>query len=157
MRGPDFSGVVWIGFALGLLWIAITLTSCAGQTYPHAPMFKQIIRMRAGHSGLTHQVCAEKDWMGRCQKFDLLEYDLSSADIRKQLVDLEFICKVAGSRFKIDRDAPRLIRIRWDKPCWLCKREPVVDKAILWSATPYLLNAGTFCYSEKAYPDGLAP
>lgn len=156
-RLPDFSAVAWVGFALAACWLAFTLTGCAGQTYPHAPLFKQIVRMRPGHSGLTHQVCAERDWLGKCKKFDLLEYDLQNAEVRAQLSELEFICKVAGSRYKIDKDQPRLIRIKYERKCWLCKKEPVVEKAIMWNATNILLDSGTFCYSEKAYPDGLQP
>lgn len=152
-RNP-FPLVMW---ALLMLWFAIVLTGCAGQVNPHAPLFKQIVRMRLGHRGLTHQVCSEKNWIGQCQKMDLIEYDLSSAEIRKQFVELQFICKVGGSRYKIDPDQPRFVRFKRVREWFLAPEKLVVDAQIPITATDRLVNGGTFCYSEKAYPDGLAP
>ena len=155
-RFPNFHQLTWIGFAFATLWVAFVLTSCSGtQLNPHAPLFKQIVRMRVGHKGLTHQVCAEKDWVGRCQKFDLLEYDLNSAAIRKGFVDFQFICLIANSRYKIDLDQPRFVRFKRIRKWFLAPEETVIEKELPYSNTQFLINAGTFCYSEKAYPDGL--
>lgn len=138
--------------------LALLLSACAGNPVaPHAPLFKQIVRMRVGHAGLTHQVCAEKNWLGACQKFDLIEYDLSSAAIRKGFVDFQFICMVAGSRYKIDPDQPRFVRFKTVQDWFLAPKRLVVDKEIPSSNSQLLINAGTFCYSEKAYPDGVLP
>lgn len=146
----------WLGFALACLWVAWALTACSStQLNPHAPLYKQIVRMRVGHKGLTHQICAEKDWLGRCQKFDLIEYDLNSAEIRKGFVDLQFICLIAGSRYKIDLDQPRFIRIKRYREWFLGPEKTVVEKQISYSNTQFLINGATFCYSEKAYPDGV--
>lgn len=153
----DNRTVVWFAFAFVCLWLAFLLTGCAGQVYPHAPLYEQIVRFRVGHKGPTHQVCLEKGWKGDCQKFDLIEYDLNSAAIRKGFVDLSFICKIAGSRYKIDLDQPRFVRFKRERKWFLAPEETVIEKEIPYSSTQFLINAATFCYSEKAYPDGVSP
>lgn len=151
----DTREVVFIATAAVILLVAMLLSGCAGQVNPHDVLLKQIIRYREGHQGPTHQVCAEKDWLGKCQKMDLREYDLKSAAVRKQLVDLQFICKIAGSRYKIDPDQPRFIRYTWKRECWLCEKKPVIEKAIPVTDFLFLLSAGTYCYSIKGWPKGL--
>lgn len=156
MRGqaPDPTPIVLA--ALLLAGIALMfLTSCASQQPGHIEFYKQIVRWREGHKGPTHQICAEKDWKGACQKWDLREYDLASAEVRKQFHDFQFICKVGASRYKIDPDQPRLVRYKRHRPCWLCKEEVVLEKAISYNSTAFLLAGGTYCYSEKAWPNGL--
>lgn len=155
-RTPGISSITWLACAIAMLFVAYMLTGCAGGTLnPHAPLFKQIVRMRVGHAGLTHQICAEKNWVGQCQKFDLIEYDLNSAAIRKGFVDFQFICMIANSRYKIDLDQPRFVRFKRIRKWFLAPEETVVEKEIAYKDTQFLINAGTFCYSEKAYPEGI--
>lgn len=133
------------------------LSGCSSQQPGHSDFFKQIVRWREGHKGPTHQICAERDWKGTCVKWDLREYDLASAEIRKQFMAFNFICKVGGLRYKIDPDQPRLVRYKTVRPCWLCKEEVQLEKAISYNSTAFLLAGGTFCYSEKYWPKGIKP
>lgn len=148
--------------SMALIGFAGTVVGCASVkqgwsgTYSHRPLLEQIVRMRPGYKGLTHQICAERDWFGECKRMDLVEYNLQDQKVRANFVALQFRCKIGGYRYKFYDGGPYFARYKRQKKCWLCKTETVIEKTIPMSNTQYLIDAGTYCWSEQAYPDGVS-
>lgn len=124
-------------------------------TREHKPLLEQIVRMRSGHKGITHQTCVELDWWGKCSKSTLLEYDLNDAQVRARFIALGFVCELGGRRYKIDPDAAQFVRYQRKRPCWLCKEETTKVEPVPFKETQKLLDAALVCYSERVYPSGL--
>jgi hypothetical protein len=133
-----------------------TLSGCSG-VQARNPLVQQIIRMRAGHKGLTHQICGERNWMGKCQRMDLVEYDLNDVAVRQKLVSLAFRCRIAGWRYKIDPDAPAFVRYqRVTEGSWLNRKERTLKvNRVDFSETQFLIDSAAVCYSEQFYPNGI--
>jgi hypothetical protein len=147
----------YIGLLTALVVLLQTLSGCSG-VQARNPLVQQIIRMRPGHVGLTHQVCAERNWLGACQRMDVVEYRLDDEATRSKLVALGFRCRIAGWRYKIDPDAPAFVRYqRITEGSWLNKRERTVKvNRVDFAETQFLIDSATVCYSEQFYPDGIS-
>jgi hypothetical protein len=145
-----------------ILMTALVSVSCAsikqgaGGTFEARPLIQQIIRMRAGHKGLTHNTCVEKNWFGECTKMDVIEYDLADPKVRERLIKMGFRCNIAGFRYKIHPDRAAFVRYQrtgggWFQPPEETKLVNVVDQSEL----QILLDGATVCWSEVTYPNGI--
>jgi hypothetical protein len=149
MRAMNYA---FMGLML-VIWFFI-VTGCAGQVYPHGDIMNQILRMRNGYSGLTHRVCAEKNWLGDCKKWDIIEYQIRNKEGRMRFIDLGFVCSVGGRRYKLNPDLPEFVRYQ-TKTCFLCTPQTVIVERLDYTKPQKFIDAGTFCYSERVYPDGI--
>lgn len=137
-------------------WILILLLaacSSPAKEYPLPALAKQILHPLAASEGLFTTHC-KRDEKGDC-KWEMLHYDLSSAEVRHHLRDLKFICKVNGDIYRIAYDRPGLIRESYRQACFLfiCgKREEVVLDYIPMTENQKLLDARTVCFSFAQYP-----
>jgi hypothetical protein len=138
------------------VWILLILTGCATTPNEHREFFKEVLSFRDGYKGLTNKICVDRRWDDKCLNWSISEYSLENPEVRKGLIDMSFVCKVAGRRFKIDPDQPGLARYKEDRPCWLCKKETtIVERISLKDNLPYLIAAATICYSQNFYTDGM--
>ncbi len=137
-----------------LILMALFFVSCTHK-YARNELIRQILRPLEGHTGLTNTLCLEKNWKGDCKKAETVDYDLNDIEIRQKLVDFSFVCRIKGQRFQIDLEAPGFVRYGFEKPCFICKKRPIVLERIPISAYQYLLDAEAECYSESIYPGGI--
>jgi hypothetical protein len=155
-RVPGGEPTYLIGLIILMAAFALAASGCSS-VRPRAPLVQQIIRMRPGHKALTHQICGERNWLGKCQRMDVVEYDLNDAGLRQKLVSLGFRCRIAGWRYKIDPDRPSFIRYqRVKEPGFFGKEKTVKVNRVDFSQTQLLIDSATECYSEQFYRDGLA-
>lgn len=152
---------------LGLLFIALFLSAilasgCASVkngwsgTKEHAPLIEQIVRVRKGYRGLTHQTCVEFDWWGKCSKMTVIEYDMMDAAVRERFVQNAFICQFGGRRYKIDPELPQIVRYQRSRNCWLfCPEVTEKVEPVPFVEVQKLLDGALTCYSERTYPSGI--
>lgn len=138
-----------------LLPACAALKNGAGEVREHRPLLEQIVRMRPGHKGLTHQTCISFNYWGDCTASTLIEYDLADKATRQRFVENLFVCRIGGRRFKIDPDAPQFVRYQRKRPWFLAPEETKIIEAVPAAATQRLLDGRTECWSEKAYPSGI--
>lgn len=124
-------------------------------TFTHRPLIEQILRMRPGHAGLTHQICAEKNWFGDCKRMDLIEYNLNDKAVRDRLIKMNFRCKIAGWRYKIHPNRAAFVRYQRIDGGWFGEDETKLVNVVDQSELQVLLDGATVCWSEVTYPSGL--
>lgn len=142
--------ILHVVIAVTLLAIALScITSCTitPTIYTRQPLFDQRLAPTAGHKGLTNQVC--KAWVDdKCTQMDMVEYDLALPEVRKQLVDLKFVCNVAGVRYGVDLARPELINQKcggfFSRSC-----DPV-DTIDVTKDLQKLINANTVCAAQDS-------
>lgn len=132
-----------------------TLKQGFGGEQSHKPLMEQILVMLPGHAGLVNQICRTRGWWGDCTDWSRPEYSLDDADTRANLIKLSFRCKIAGKHYVVNPDKAEFIRYERFRPCWLCKEKTEVVDAIPFDKTEFLISAGTTCWSDKTYPEGV--
>ncbi len=132
----------------------ILLVSCGGSkvsnldSESHTNLVNQRLSFRTGYTGyLTHRICTE--YIGKvCSRYDIAKYNVMDRNVRAKLNSFRFACRVAGRRFRIDIDEPKLYRVgRCIKDCWYwhwkcCEHE---YNWIPFKDNQYLVDAGTYC------------
>lgn len=131
------------------------LTGCSSTEYKHTDLVNQIVRFRPGYAGLTHRICSKKKWNGDCENWDIIEYSIRGQAGRMRFVELGFICIVGGRRFKIDPDWPQLARYGVKDNGWFQPKTREIVETMDYKDVQKLVDAGTYCYSERTYPDGI--
>lgn len=121
------------------------------------PLLEQILIMVPGHAGLVNQICRKRTWFGECPEENMsrVEYSLDDAEMRGNLIKLDFICLIAGKHYFINPKAAEFIRITWKRECWLCDKDPVISERIPFEKTQFLIDSATTCWSRKTYPNGV--
>lgn len=158
-RQDETEAMITMILCVALMFVFALLSSCANEEFGTNPLSKQIVRFRQGHKGPTHQVCSERNFWGTCLKHDDTEYDLTNIEVRRSFRTLGFICIVGGqpigkSRFKIDDQTPQLVHLDVTNTCWLCNPQKVYTY-FSFEKPQFLIDAGTVCYSENSYPNGV--
>lgn len=136
------------------LFFLVFLNGCASRPpeYSRPALASQILHPRPGYKGLTSSTCKYDD-KGKCV-LDIFDYDLNDKEVRKELRDLGFICRIQGRIYRIAQEIPGLIWEKYDQSCFLmfCGSRKVIDQdVILISEYQRLLNAETVCYSWQKY------
>jgi hypothetical protein len=158
MRRSDADREIVLGFwvIIAAIMIFFIGQGCVSQGSPRSEVSHQIMKPRDGYKGLTNQICLQYKFAGGCEKYDVVEYDLNDAKVRSDLISFGFVCKIAGRRFKIDPDQAGFARYEAKRACWLfCKKKVEIVERVPVSNYKYLIDAGTVCYSERVYTDGL--
>src|SRR5690349_12442922 len=103
-----------------LLLLPIQFLSCSStQIYPQNPLASEILYPRPGHDGkLTNQTCVSLDKKGNCTNWSVKEYDLNDEKVRAELNKLEFVCKIAGHRYKVCDTKPGFCHITFSQKCF---------------------------------------
>lgn len=153
-RSDPFECILWLIIATAIFVIYLGLAGCATTTQNHRDLSTQLIFFRDSNTGLgTNRICAEKDIIGRCKSWSTKSYDLNDAEVRKILIRLGFSCKIGGKRFKIDPDNPGFARYK-EKSCLFCSKTEIVERIPI-TESRYIVDAGTYCYTEAEHPGGL--
>lgn len=135
--------------------IALLSSSCSTYTiYSRGALFEMVLRPYPYHESLlVNQSCTEyKD--NKCIKADVVVFNLKKEEDKKQLVDLKFICNVAGARFGICLDSPGLCQTAriGKRPCIFCPKKTVVVKRLdIETDFQYILNANTVCAAQDSF------
>lgn len=140
------------GFLCGCLYLG-----CQTATHPKNALIDQIIKPRAGYQGkLTNRTCLQYDG-AKCTLEDMSVYDINDELTRQKLNDLNFICVVAGQRYKVCLDRPGFCRkeviahcASWDILRLFCKYE---DKWWYRSIDDYqfLIDSKLRCFNKDKY------
>lgn len=131
----------------------IFITCSTDKIIKRVPLVNQRIAARPGYEGhLTNQYC-EKYKDDKCEKWNVIKYDLRDKVVRKELNDLRFACRIGGKRWRINIDKPEFIRKTnvCLKKCWYwlfacCEYEV---KHIPLANYNFLINGATHC--KKGY------
>jgi len=84
-----------------------------------------------------------------CTNFDTITYDLKDDNVRNKLVDIGFICDIAGKRYRICREKPGYCR--WEIACkhhywyWMFACKEHEETYIPASNHQFLVDAKTEC------------
>ena len=144
--------LIWCLFVLA---ICMAFVGCASTPMPHNDLINQIVRMRPGYAGLTHRICAKKKWTGECTNWDLIEYQIRNQEGRMRFIDLGFICMVGGRRFKLDPNLPQFVRYGDVDHGWFSPKTTEIVETLSYKDVQKMVDAGTYCFSERVYPDGI--
>jgi hypothetical protein len=141
---------LFVLLCLALMWGACTSVP---ETYPRHPLSEQILKPRKGYRGLTNRVCLLTDEQGRCTQPEVLDYSLDDENFRLTAEKLNFVCYVAGKRYRICKDKPGLCRVSYKEKCFIgiCRRGDRVEEYLPASQYQFLLDANTECANEDAY------
>lgn len=134
-----------------LLALLIGCASTEREIIPQQPLLNQRLAPRPGFKGkLTNQFCVELDEKNPkiCKKSSIIEYDMNDPNVRLSLVELEFICNVAGKRYRISIDSPSLISTKYMKK--LFSKKAVNEYINFNDQYDRLLNANTFCAAKNS-------
>ena len=132
--------------------LSLELLSCASSPqYFRSPTEKQILKFRTDSDHLTNRACASYDASQVCAQYEVIEYDLDNPQIRKALRDLDFICKIAGKRYKIDEDSAQFRRDQYYGCGFLKLKKCRKSEYIGLDQIDYLRQAGTRCFNQKVY------
>lgn len=138
-----------------LMAIFFLLSSCStDKIYARGALFETILRPYPSHPAkLTNQRCAKYE-KGKCIELDYQAFDLNVWADRKQLLELEFVCNVAGERFGICHNDNGLCQLGpyGKRPCIFCSRNVIVIKRLdMVKDYQYLLNANTICAAQDSF------
>lgn len=138
--------------ALISLAIATYLSSCThAPKYPRNALVDQILRFRTGFTGLTNRACGQYNEKNECTRYDVLNHDLEDGAVRRYLIELGFVCKVAGKRFKICREDAALCRMRREGLFGSSKK---IEKVYVKTRHQFLIQASAKCFSTARYSFG---
>lgn len=136
------------------LLAALQFPSCvsAPQAYPQGVLARQILVPRPGHDGkLTNQACVAFAKDGTCSQEIVLEYDLTQSSVRQELNNLNFICKMAGHRYKICTDKAGFCHETY-KSCGLFGMDRCpVETFVPISSYQTILDSGIVCFNQSVY------
>lgn len=144
----------WIGVLMLALWVVgvFILSGCSShddRIYSRGPLFEQRLAVRPGHeASLTNQTCKLRE-EGKCVEMDVKVYDMRGSEIREQLVDLKFVCNVAGVRYRIDRNAPDLVHQKCERS-WFKRKCEVVSRLSFVDDFDRLVNSATVCAAQDS-------
>lgn len=138
-----------------ILMAVMLLLSCSTkEIYARGALFESVLRPYPSHpERLTNQRCAKYD-NGKCVELDHQTFDLSVWADRKQLLELKFICNVAGQRFGICHNDNGLCQLGpyGKKPCLFCSRPVVILKRLdMKKDYQYLLNSNAICAAQDSF------
>lgn len=134
-----------------ILFTLLIHLGCATPPVPQHALVDQILSARKGFDGkLTNSHCVD----AACKDLQISAYDLSDSAFRETVNKLDFICNIAGHRWKVCLDKPGFCRLHhecawWDLGQLFCKEK--------WDFIPvepyqYLIDSRTRCFSKKKYP-----
>ncbi len=136
-------------------WWLLVLVSCSSpQVLERGALFDILLRAYPGETGkLTNQRC--KEYKGDdCIAFDRLNFDLTDSVQRKQLINLKFICDVAGERFGICLDGAALCQLAtYEKRVLgiVVKRYTYVRRRIdAVKEHQFFVDANTYCVAQES-------
>lgn len=119
----------------------------------HRVLAEDTLVPRPGHHGLTSTVC-KYDKNHNCVE-DVKEYLLEDPAVRKQLLDLKFVCSMGNGRLYMPAEhSASLIWQRLEPSCvWiLCGPDKVVEQDLVpLSDYQRLIDAHTVCWSAAKY------
>lgn len=121
------------------------------------PLLDEEIRVRP--QGFTNQICLERKFDGTCTKIDVAIFDLSIADTRARLREVELICDVAGKRYRVCGDEPCIYTQHEEVKRFLgipVSRKIVVDdKIYMPQQLQKLLDTQTYCAPQGSASEGM--
>jgi hypothetical protein len=138
-----------------VLMAAMLLLSCStNDIYARGALFESVLRPYPSHPNkLVNQRCAKYD-KGKCVELDHKVFDLSVWEDRKQLLDLKFICNVAGQRFGICHSDDGLCQLGpyGKRPCIFCSRPVIVLKRLdMRKDFQYIINSNAICAAQDSF------
>lgn len=143
---------LFVLLALGLVGCATSIPADS----PRLPLVQDVLVPMLGHVGLVNQHCTHQP-DGSC-KWDLVEYDLNSSDVRDELRSLKMTCMIGDEVYLPDQARPGLSRQTYTAPsCFLffCGAPTLAtDDYIPISDTQRLIDGRTVCYSYPQYGIG---
>lgn len=85
-----------------IISVLLLLVSCkTGMLYERPSLFRQRLVVRKDYPGkLTNQVCIRRKGE-KCEKWDLVVYDLKDPKFRVEANELGFVCQIGGKRWRI--------------------------------------------------------
>lgn len=141
---------------LSLFIIGFLLLACSSNEIFHrGALFETLLRVYPSHPNmLVNQRCAKFD-KGKCIELDHQVFNLKKPEDKKQLVDLKFICNVAGERFGVCHNYAGLCKIGpyGPRPCPIfCSRPVVILKYLdIEKDFKYILNSNTICAAQDSF------
>lgn len=138
-----------------LLAVSLLLLSCSSpKIYSRGALFETVLKVYPSHpEKLTNQRCAKYE-KGKCVELDHQTFDLNVWADRKQLLELKFICNVAGERFGICHTDNGLCQIGpyGKRPCVFCSRQVIVIKRLdMKKDFKQILNSNTICAAQDSF------
>lgn len=135
--------------------LLLLLIACTTSTiYNRGALFEMVLRPYPSTPNvLVNQRCVKYE-RAVCVETDKLIFDLKKLEDRKQLIDLKFICNVAGERFGICHNDAGLCQIGpyGKKPCLFCSRQIVLLKRLdIEKDFQYILNSNTMCAAGDSF------
>lgn len=130
-----------------ILLVLCLLTNCASrEALPPNPLYKQILKVRAGHDGLTNSYC--KKYNGNtCEDLHIEVYSLKDPAIRYLIgVELGFVCSIAGKRYKVCYDKEGFCRFHYEKTGLFSKK--LVETYMPLHPLEYHVRADTKCVTK---------
>lgn len=142
-------------FLFLLAALLFTNVSCSlNKVYSRGALFDTILRPYPSEPGkLVNQRCIKYE-KNNCVETDKLIFDLKNPKDKKQLIDLKFICNVAGQRFGICHEQSGLCQIGpyGKRPCLFCSRQVVILKILdIEKDFQYILNSNTICAAQDSF------
>ena len=137
---------------LFLLSPVLLLNCSTGQVYSRNELVDQILKPRKGFPGmLTNRSCKTVDPKdsGKCSEYQIDTYDLNKPAIRKELVDLQFVCIIGDERFHPCLDQPGFCRFSYKKKWFLGKEEKYLLEYKPLSGYQFLIDSGMKCMSRS--------
>lgn len=149
----NFKRALCVVFVFGLCF-SLFLSCSSSSIYARGALFESVLRPYPSHAAmLVNQRCAKYE-KGKCIELDHQIFDLKKSGDKKQLVDLKFICNVAGARFGICHDSAGLCQLGpyGKRPCVFCSRQVVVIKRLdIEKDFQYILNSNAICAAQDSF------